>query len=398
MGRESILSFNGSGVFQRLYNWTNDANASININSGRMDGEDNGFATGLSTCITKDGQTTITANLPMAGFKHTGVGDATLVNHYASAGQVENGALNICADSVGTNTVTTTAPITLTAYAKGQTFRFKLGGTNSGATTLNIDGLGAKAVQKNQQALGSGDWTSGDTAEVFYDGTAFQLLSPARTPFVPSNSLPLSVLAQQTANTVVVNNTNATANLTVQSLSASQVLGRKATGDITGMSLSDILDLVGSAAWGDILFRGTAGWQRLAAGTSGLFLKSNGPGADLSYAAPTTITKFTSGSLTYPTAGTPVATAHGLGANPYGVQIELINVSTEGGYLTGDKIVMNPGVSDQAGVGFGLAVYYDATNVTFNMNNQLFVIPKTGTGTVFQPTAAKWNVVVKAWV
>jgi len=32
------------------------------------------LATGLSTCITKDGQTTITANLPMATYRHTGGG------------------------------------------------------------------------------------------------------------------------------------------------------------------------------------------------------------------------------------------------------------------------------------------------------------------------------------
>jgi hypothetical protein len=36
----------------------------------------------------------------------------------------------------------------------------------------------------------------------------------------------------------------------------------------------------GSAAQGDLLFRGASGWQRLAAGTSGQFLKTLGSGAD----------------------------------------------------------------------------------------------------------------------
>lgn len=36
----------------------------------------------------------------------------------------------------------------------------------------------------------------------------------------------------------------------------------------------------GSSAWGDILFRDTSGWTRLPAGTSGLFLKTQGIGAD----------------------------------------------------------------------------------------------------------------------
>ena len=58
------MAFNGSGVFVRLYNWVNDAAANIKIRADRMDNEMDGFATGLSSCITKDGQTTITANLP----------------------------------------------------------------------------------------------------------------------------------------------------------------------------------------------------------------------------------------------------------------------------------------------------------------------------------------------
>ena len=75
------MAFNGLGTFARLYSWVTDLSNSININATRMDAEMDGFATGLSNCITKDGQTTITANLPMAGFRHTGVGTAIARNH-----------------------------------------------------------------------------------------------------------------------------------------------------------------------------------------------------------------------------------------------------------------------------------------------------------------------------
>lgn len=47
-----------------------------------------GMATGLSTCITKDGQTTVTANLPMGTYRHTGVSDAQSSTDYASYGQL----------------------------------------------------------------------------------------------------------------------------------------------------------------------------------------------------------------------------------------------------------------------------------------------------------------------
>src|SRR5688572_5436692 len=41
-------------------------------------------------------------------------------------------------------------------------------------------------------------------------------------------------------------------------------------------TLSEVLDFIGSAAQGDILYRGAAGWARLAAGTSGKFLQTKG--------------------------------------------------------------------------------------------------------------------------
>ncbi len=50
------MAFDGSGNFTRLYSWANDKANSINITASRMDGEDSGFATGLSLCVTRDGQ------------------------------------------------------------------------------------------------------------------------------------------------------------------------------------------------------------------------------------------------------------------------------------------------------------------------------------------------------
>lgn len=66
-----------SGVFTRLYNWVSDRNAGTRIMAARVDAEMDGMATGLSNCVLKDGTQTITANIPMAGFKLTGLGNAT---------------------------------------------------------------------------------------------------------------------------------------------------------------------------------------------------------------------------------------------------------------------------------------------------------------------------------
>lgn len=54
-----------------------DRSNSIKIRADRMDEEMDGIATGLSNVICKDGQTTITANIPFNNRKITGLGDAT---------------------------------------------------------------------------------------------------------------------------------------------------------------------------------------------------------------------------------------------------------------------------------------------------------------------------------
>lgn len=78
--------------------------------------------------------------------------------------------------SAGTNTVTLTYSVAPAAYYNGQVFRFLLGGTNTGVTTLNVNGLGAKTVRKLVDGvstnLSSGDWTSGNLVEVAYNSSA----------------------------------------------------------------------------------------------------------------------------------------------------------------------------------------------------------------------------------
>ena len=73
----------------------------------------------------------------------------------------------------------------------------------------------------------------------------------------------------------------------MQNVSAtSRILGRKtaSAGDTEECTLSEVLDFIGSAAQGDILYRGAAGWERLAAGPAGKSLVTNGAGADPSWA------------------------------------------------------------------------------------------------------------------
>ncbi len=82
------MPFDGAGNFVRLYSWTTDASNGVNITASRFDSEDSGFATGLSNCLTRDGQGTPTANLPMNGHQHTGVAAATGAGQYTEYAQM----------------------------------------------------------------------------------------------------------------------------------------------------------------------------------------------------------------------------------------------------------------------------------------------------------------------
>lgn len=50
------MPFDGSGNFVRIYNWVTDKLNNIDITSSREDAEDDGFAAGLTNCLTRDGQ------------------------------------------------------------------------------------------------------------------------------------------------------------------------------------------------------------------------------------------------------------------------------------------------------------------------------------------------------
>ena len=55
-----------SGTFSRVHDFTTDRDAGIKIQASRMDSELDGFATGLSTAVLKDGTQTTTATVPFA--------------------------------------------------------------------------------------------------------------------------------------------------------------------------------------------------------------------------------------------------------------------------------------------------------------------------------------------
>jgi hypothetical protein len=85
------MPFDGSGNFNRVMNWVSDELANIKIVANRHDSEDDNFASGLSNCITKDGQTQPTANIPMNGKRLLNLGNPTTGTDGANRSYVDTG-------------------------------------------------------------------------------------------------------------------------------------------------------------------------------------------------------------------------------------------------------------------------------------------------------------------
>jgi hypothetical protein len=139
------VPFNGSGTFVRVHNWTSDAANGIDINATEMDAEDTGFATGLSNCVTRDGQGKMGADFTPSVGNTFNLGTAALP--WATLNGTPVSSLPVTAPAIGqiiypqsaAEAAASPSPITPTIYVP----------------TLQIDleryggGVGATATQNN---------------------------------------------------------------------------------------------------------------------------------------------------------------------------------------------------------------------------------------------------------
>lgn len=187
------MARNGSGTYSLPAG--NPVVSGTTISSTVQNNTMSDIATALTQSIASTGVTTPTANLPMGNFRHTGVGNATALSQYASATDVQNGSIVVLSSVAGTNTITATAPLSMAAYAAGQTFRFTAANTITGATTINLNGLGAKAITKlGTLALVPNDIVAGQVVQITYDGTQFQMAqTPGANFFIGNTTRDLSL-------------------------------------------------------------------------------------------------------------------------------------------------------------------------------------------------------------
>ena len=183
------MARNGSGTYSLPAG--NPVTTGTTISSTWANNTLNDIGNAMTASLAYDGQTVPVANLPMGSYIHTGVGNATARTNYPAAGQVQDGTFTYLTSVSGTDTITALAPLSMSAYAAGQAFRFIAAGANTTTgVTLNINSIGAKSITKNgTTALAASDIASGSIVEVVYDGTQFQYSNAQITPTPPSTLL-----------------------------------------------------------------------------------------------------------------------------------------------------------------------------------------------------------------
>jgi len=93
-----------------------------------------------------------------------------------------DGAIDYAADTGAADAYVVTLTPALTAHVVGMPIIFKAAHVNTGASTVNINSLGAVAIKKNSSsALAAGDIAAGQIAIVVYDGTYYQLMTTGQS-------------------------------------------------------------------------------------------------------------------------------------------------------------------------------------------------------------------------
>lgn len=268
------MPWTGTGTFTRIYSWVAQKNAGYNIIASQMDDDtDDITANGFGNTLTRDGQGFATADLPMAGFKHTGVGNASARTQYAATGQIQDNSFLFAVGAGTGDAITATLSPAVTAVVDGMQISVRMPGTNTITTpTLALNGLTARTITKGGGgALAVGEYAANQAATLRYKaaGTTWELLTAAG----------LSAIADL------------------------RVLGNNSGGAAlpSALTASQVLKMI-STTQGVVLYYNGTDYVALGTGTNGQFLQTQGASANPRWASPSiqSQTISASGNFTIP--------------------------------------------------------------------------------------------------
>lgn len=304
------MAYDGSGTFNRLYNWVVDRDAGTKIRADRMDAEMDGFATGLTTALTKDGQTDPTADLPMNSKKLTGMAAGSAAGHSVRYEQVFKSMKGADVASATTTTLGTDGDIfDITGTTTITAFTTRYAGSIS---VLHFDGALTLTHHATNLILpgGANITTAAGDEMIMYEYAAgtFRCLAYTKASVSPGS--------------------------TELSLDTSPVLG--AALDLAGYDMTGggVITLVEQAAAESNAATLGQIWCKTA--TPNVFMFSDDAGTDFQIATLTGTETFTNKTLTSPTLTSPAlgTPASGVMTNVTGIPVSALANGTDGELIT----------------------------------------------------------------
>lgn len=263
------MSFNGSGLFE-INTTGQPVVTGTTISSTVFNDLTDDLATGLTTCITKDGQTTPTANIPMGSNKITGLANGTVATDAAAYGQLSTyGVPGYTTTATAAGTTTLTVSSTFNQYFTGATtqtvvlpvvstlalgFQFRIVNLSTGSLTVNSSGsnltatvTAASEITLTCKAITGTDATSWDvkfTGTTAETGTGSNARATSPTLVTPT----IGVATATSVNKVAITAPATSATLTIadgKTLTANASLTLAGT-DAKTLTVSNSLTLTGT--------------------------------------------------------------------------------------------------------------------------------------------------------
>lgn len=154
----------------------------------------------------------------------TAIIDAIVVgfDKFPALQALREGRANAATDTGAANAYVLTTANTVTSYVANAVFIFKASATNTGATTVNVNGIGAKTIQRQAGTdLVAGDITINAMVMIAYDGTQFKLLTATSESAAAATSATAAAASATSASSSASSATSSASSATSSASAAS---------------------------------------------------------------------------------------------------------------------------------------------------------------------------------